>query len=66
VFYPYADGVKSATQNRVLSSQIEVRIVDATIFWHFRNILGTRYSQVPGLEMPRPLGVYGVRWSFRN
>ena len=50
----------------MLSSQLEIRIVDATVFWQFRNALGVRYSQVPGLEMPRPISLYGVRWSFRN
>lgn len=67
VFFPYVTGdVRAASHNRVLSSQLEIRIVDATVFWQFRNALGVRYSQVPGLEMPRPISLYGVRWSFRN
>lgn len=67
VYVPYAGGeAVPATQNRALSTQLELRIVDAVVFWQFRNVLGERYSTVPGLEMPRPINLYGVRWEFRN
>jgi hypothetical protein len=67
VYFPFAttEGVP-ATQSRVLSTQLELRIVDAVVFWQFRNVLGERFSTVPGLEMPRPINLYGVRWEFRN
>jgi hypothetical protein len=65
-YFPFETAVVPATQSRVLSTQLELRIVDAVVFWQFRNVLGARFSTVPGLEMPRPINVYGVRWEFRN
>jgi hypothetical protein len=29
-------------------------------------VLNVQYSTVPGLLMPGPLTVYGVRWTFWN
>jgi hypothetical protein len=65
--FPLADGTAFATpQSRVVSSLLEIRIVNAVLTWQFRNILGERYQTVPGFEMPRPTSVYGVRWEFWN
>lgn len=58
--------LRAATQSRVLSTLVEIRIVNAVVSWQFRNILGDRYQTVPGFEMPRPTNVYGVRWEFWN
>ena len=51
---------------RTLSTLIQVRIVNAEIFWNFRNLLGERYSQIPGYAQPRLTNMYGVRWHFWN
>jgi hypothetical protein len=62
-----ADGATlQAPQSRVISTLLEIRIVNATLTWQFRNVLGERYETVPGFEMPRPTSVYGVRWDFWN
>ena len=39
---------------------------DGHHLWQFRNFLGERYTQVPGLLMPRQTNFYGVRWSFTD
>ena len=44
----------------------EFTLKDATISVQLRNLLNTPYSTVPGLLMPGPLTVYGVRWTFWN
>jgi len=49
-----------------LSTLLELRILQATIFWDFRNVLGYPYTLVPGYLMPRQVNIYGVRWSFWN
>jgi hypothetical protein len=56
----------TATGYRTISTLLEIRILTATISWQFRNILGERYSQVPGFIMPRGTNFYGVRWSFSD
>ena len=55
-----------ATGYRTISTLLEIRVVDATISWQFRNLLGERYSQIGGFIMPRQTNFYGVRWSFSN
>ncbi|MEP7347472.1 MAG: hypothetical protein ABI877_19540 [Gemmatimonadaceae bacterium] len=45
---------------------LEIRLLQATLTLQYRNFLGEQYSQVPGLEMPRVLSFYGVRWYFFN
>ena len=44
----------------------EFRIKDATISIQVRNLLNVQYTTVPGLLMPGPLTIYGVRWTFWN
>ena len=51
---------------RTLSSLLEIRILSAVAFWQFRNIIGERYSNVPGYLLPRQTQFYGVRWEFWN
>ena len=58
------DGVRSTVGYRTISTLLEIRILNATVSWQFRNTLGERYSQVPGFIMPRQTNFYGVRWSF--
>jgi hypothetical protein len=49
-----------------LGLRAEFTLKDATISVQLRNVLNLPYSTVPGLLMPGPLTVYGVRWSFWN
>ena len=44
----------------------EITLKDATITVQLRNLLNLPYSTVPGLLMPGPLTVYGIRWRFWN
>ncbi len=45
---------------------LEIRILNATIFYQFRNVYGAQYEQVPGVTMPPPFQLYGVRWQWFN
>lgn len=49
-----------------LGLRAEFTLKDASIFVQVRNILDLPYSTVPGLLMPSPITVYGVRWTFWN
>ncbi len=49
-----------------LAVRAEFTLKDATISVQLRNILNAQYTTVPGLLMPGPLTVYGVRWTFWN
>jgi len=49
-----------------LGLRAEFTLKDATISVQVRNILNVPYTTVPGLLMPGPLTIYGVRWSFWN
>jgi hypothetical protein len=56
-----------AVFSHVLVGSIEVRIIDAVIFFH--SIYGINppiYEIVPGYAQPRQLLTYGVRWQFWN
>ena len=52
--------------SKVLSGLVEIRIVNAILSYQLRNSLGYQYQLVPGLEMPRTINFYGVRWEFAN
>lgn len=49
-----------------LAMRAEFTLKDATISVQLRNILNAQYTTVPGLLMPGPLTLYGVRWTFWN
>lgn len=51
---------------RTISTLLQVRILQAEVFWNFRNILGERYLHIPGYRLPRLSNIYGVRWEFWN
>jgi hypothetical protein len=59
-------GVLEVPGYRTISTLVEIRILNATVSWQFRNLLGERYSQVPSFIMPRQTNFYGVRWEFYN
>jgi hypothetical protein len=75
VRHNYRDGVSFRTDagplvapgGHELFSLIEIRIVDAVIFWRQRYTLGQRQLEfVPGYALPRQTTLYGVRWDFWN
>ena len=75
VRHNYRDGVSFLTNegnlvarsSHELSSLIEIRIVDAVIFWRQRYTIGQLPLEfVPGYTFPRQTTLYGVRWDFWN
>jgi hypothetical protein len=67
-----ADAVQSRTPFRQTEpynwgmAMLELRIQRATLFYHFRNVYGGQYAQIPGVPMPPPFQTYGVRWEWFN
>jgi len=55
--------LKGAT---ILDYRVELRLLNAALFWSIRNARGERYSVLPGLNMPVGNQTYGVRWEFTN
>ncbi|HVE78707.1 MAG TPA: hypothetical protein VNA89_07590, partial [Gemmatimonadaceae bacterium] len=67
VYFPQRDGsLGRANTSRVLTGLLEIRIVNAVLFFQSRNFLREEYELVPGYEMPRQVQLYGVRWDFWN
>ena len=58
--------VLQSSQYRTIGLQLEIRLLQATLSYQFRNILNEIYAQVPGFITPRPTQFYGVRWNFFN
>lgn len=65
-YFPVEDGFLTASGHRILTGLLEIRILDATLSYQFRNLLATRFETVPGYQMPRQTQYYGVRWTFWN
>ncbi|MGQ0650032.1 MAG: TonB-dependent receptor [Gemmatimonadaceae bacterium] len=61
-----SSAVLLSSQYRTLGFLLEIRLLQATLSYQFRNILNAEYSQVPGFLLPRPVQFYGVRWNFFN
>ncbi len=55
-----------SSQYRTLGGQLEIRLLQATLSYQYRNYLAEQYEQVPGFPMPRQTQFYGVRWYFFN
>ncbi len=67
VSFPRSIGPLVALSSHELSSLVEIRIVDAVIFWRQRYTIGQRATElVPGYSLPRQTTLYGVRWDFWN
>jgi hypothetical protein len=65
--YPVQGSVAQlSTPAEVFSTLVEIRILQGTLSWQFRNLLGYQYYLVPGFIMPRQTSIYGIRWSFWN
>ncbi|MFN8667419.1 MAG: TonB-dependent receptor [Gemmatimonadaceae bacterium] len=60
------DEVLQSTQYRTIGAQLEIRLLQATLTYQFRNLLNEVHQQVPGFFMHRPVQFYGVRWYFFN
>ncbi len=59
------DSLRS-TELRSLGALLEIRLIDATLFYQFRNFLADSYEWVPGYLNGGPIQLYGVRWRFFN
>ena len=75
VRHDYRDGISFqrstgpaiAPSSHELNSLIEIRLVDAVLFWRQRYTIGQRSNEfVPGFAVPRQTTIYGVRWDFWN
>lgn len=55
-----------SAQFRTLGLQLEIKLMQATLSYQFRNLLNEIYDEVPGFITPRPRQFYGVRWNFFN
>jgi len=64
--WPDATAPIRLTGYRTISTLLQVRILQAEVFWNFRNVLGERYAHIPGYRLPRLSNIYGVRWEFWN
>lgn len=64
--WPDSTAVIRLTGYRTISTLIQVRILQAEVFWNVRNVLGERYRHIPGYQLPRLSNIYGVRWEFWN
>ena len=58
--------VLRSSQFRTWGLLLEIRLLQATLSYQFRNILNEIYTQVPGYVTTRPVQFYGVRWNFFN
>ncbi len=65
-YFLTADGQLATSQYRTINAQLEIRLLQATLSYQFRNLLNEQYQQVPGFFMHRPVQYYGVRWYFFN
>jgi hypothetical protein len=67
VVFPTNAGPLVARSSHELNSLLEIRIVDAVIFWRQRYTIGQLPIEfVPGYALPRQMTLYGVRWDFWN
>jgi hypothetical protein len=66
-YFPLATGDPlRSSQYRTLDFLLEIRLLQATLTYQFRNALNVQFTQIPGFPMHRPAQVYGVRWQFFN
>ena len=67
ISFPRASGNSVALSSHELNSLLEIRLVDAVLFWRQRYSIGQRGNElVPGYGLPRQTTLYGVRWDFWN
>ncbi len=72
VFIPRADagelflGADVTPQVDLLTARIEVRLLDAVLFWHQRLFVSEIPQFVPGYVPLQAASMFGVRWNFWN
>jgi hypothetical protein len=67
ISFPRSTGPLVARSSHELNSLLEIRIVDAVLFWRQRYTIGQQANEfVPGYAVPRQTTLYGVRWDFWN
>ena len=67
ISFPTSTGPLIALSSHQLSSLVEIRLVDAVLFWRQRYTIGQRATELlPGYALPRQTTLYGVRWDFWN
>jgi hypothetical protein len=45
---------------------LEIRLLQATLSYQYRNMVNAAYQQVPGFRNIGAVQYYGVRWNFFN
>jgi hypothetical protein len=60
------DATLLSSQFRTWGMLLEIRLLQATLSYQFRNVLNEEYAQVPGFTAVRAVQFYGVRWNFFN
>lgn len=66
-FFPADEDLELvSSQYRTLGFLLEIRLLQATLSYQFRNVLNEQYVQVPGFTAVRAVQFYGVRWNFFN
>ena len=66
VAFPTASGSRLTNSSGLGSALVEIRILRGVASYQVRNILGDQYQIVPDFNMPRAIGIYGIRWEFWN
>jgi hypothetical protein len=67
VSFPTSGGPLVTRSSHEFTSLLEIRLVDAILFWRQRYGIGQRLNEfVPGYAIPRQTTLYGVRWDFWN
>ena len=66
VFFPTIGDPDRVGGYRTLSGLIEIRILEASLTYQYRNLLVQDFETLPGYPMPRQTQFYGVRWNFWN
>lgn len=65
-FFVLGQDVLQSDGFRTINTQLEIRLLQATLSYQFRNLLNEQYQEIPGFFMNRPVQYYGVRWYFFN
>ncbi len=65
-FLEAAGACESTAGTGIISTLVEVRILNAVLSWKFVNTQLAVYERVPGFRMARGSQLYGVRWEFTN
>lgn len=59
-------GIVPLGETHYLRSLVQVAIESFSVFWESRNLTGEAIGYVPGYQVPKFSGMFGVRWGFMN